>query len=125
MFKKMIVAAANIIRVTSREGVSREIILVDNCHFGRNMQEIIHTLEAFGCEVNGNLPYEDRGQGFIDESGFYHNRKDSYNIVKESGQPFNKEYLLPDQRLDSSCIRHFPVNTHWREFMQVLVSNKS
>ncbi|CAH9012532.1 conserved hypothetical protein [Vibrio phage 496E54-1] len=113
MFKNTIVAAANIMRVTSREGVTREITLVDNCHFGRNMQEIVHMLKAFGCKLDGNLPYEDRGQGFIDESGHYHNRKEAYEIVKASGQPFNEEYLLPDERLDSSCIRHFKRDVYW------------
>ena len=117
MFKNTIVAAANILRVTNKEGITREITLIDNCHFGRNMQEIIQMLEAFGCEINGKLPYEDRGQGFIDESGHYHNRKEAYKIVKASGQPFNEEYLLPDDRLDSSCIRHFDRDISWGEYL--------
>ncbi|AUR84712.1 hypothetical protein NVP1063O_045 [Vibrio phage 1.063.O._10N.261.45.C7] len=117
MFKNTIVAAANIMRVTSREGITREITLVDNCHFGRNMQEIIHMLKAFGCEVTGRLPYEDRGQGFIDESGCYHNRSEAYSIVKSSGQPFNEDYLLPNQKLDSSCIRHFKAEVSWEDYM--------
>ena len=117
MFKKTIVAAANIMRVTSKEGVTREITLVDNCHFGRNMAEVVHMLQAFGCEVRYHLPYEDRGQGFIDESGEYHSRGEAYEIVKASGQPFNEEYLLPDNKLDSSCIRHFSNKVSWEEYL--------
>lgn len=30
-------------------------------------------------------------QGFIDQFGFFHNRKEAMKIVKESGQPFNAE----------------------------------
>ena len=54
MFKKTIVAAANIMRVTSKEGVTREITLVDNCHFGNNMTAIVYMLKAFGCEINAH-----------------------------------------------------------------------
>lgn len=107
MHKDIIAAAANVYRVISPEGVTREITLVDSCHMGRNMQSTIAAFKAFGCEVQCINEMEDRGQGFINQNGHYFARSESYEIAIKSGQPFNKEYTLPRNKLDSSCIRHF------------------
>jgi hypothetical protein len=111
MFKNLIVAAANAYDVYDDKGVFiNTVVLVDNCHGGRNMSEVIKTFKLLGCSLKrSNLPEHDgdRQQGFIDECGHYHNRSESYKIAKQSGQWFNDEYTLPKNKLDSSCIRHF------------------
>lgn len=110
MFKNMISAAANVFEVYDKESnYLQDITLVDCCHMGRNMQSVYHFLrEEFGCTFKAKKELGDNGQGFIDESGHFYNRSDAFKIAKSSGQPFNPEYTLPTERLDSSCIRHFP-----------------
>ncbi|AHK11239.1 hypothetical protein S14_130 [Shewanella sp. phage 1/4] len=117
MHKKIIVAAANVYRVTNPEGITREVTLVDNCHGGRNMQEVVSAFKAFGCEVKMVKELEDLGQGFIDECGLYYDRGEAYLIAKSSGQPFNDQYTLPRNRLDSSCVRHFKSDEAWVNYM--------
>lgn len=109
MFKNIIVSAANHYKVVLPNGeVVESLIIPDNCHFGRNMQDIIiKILKGLGCELTPHKESGDRGQGFINQNGEYFNRSDAYKIAKSSGQPFNDEYTLPDNKLDSSCIRHF------------------
>jgi hypothetical protein len=107
-FKQIILAAANIVRITSPEGITRELTLVDAMHFGKNMQAIMDAFEVMGCKVEPMVRYPDMGQGFIDNTGKYFDRTDSYHIANNSGQPMNKYYLLGEDSLDSSCIRHFP-----------------
>lgn len=111
MFKNLISSAANKYVVTLPDGEVKSIVLVDNCHGGRNMQEVWKLLKQLGCDIKPDKSVGDFGQGFIDESGWYHNRSESYKIAKSSGQPFNDQYTLPDNKLDSSCIRHFPEDT--------------
>lgn len=118
-FINKIIAAANVYRVT-KDGVTADLVLVDNGHMCRNMQTILHFLKDIGCEVKARNDLEDRGQGFIDESGHYYNRSEAYVIAKASGQPFNDNYTLPDNKLDSSCIRHFPVGTKLSDYMSVV-----
>ncbi len=110
MFKKMISAAANVFEVFDKEGnYLQDVTLVDCCHMGRNMQGVYHFLrEEFGCTFKAKKELGDNGQGFIDESGHFYNRSDAFKIATSSGQPFNPEFILPTERLDSSCIRHFP-----------------
>ncbi|QIW91109.1 hypothetical protein [Vibrio phage PG216] len=109
----VISSAANAIRVTLPNGEQRDIVVADSCHFGRNMQSVFKLLKELGCTYEHRNELGDRGQGFINYCGEYFNRADSYEIAKESGQPFNDDYTLPDidgdgrKRLDSSCIRHF------------------
>lgn len=105
--KNLIVCAANKYIVKKPNGETEKIVIPDSGHFCKNMQQIIKLLKSVGCVLEVDKDDEDRGQGFIDESSNYHNRKEAYKIVLESGQPFNKEYLLPNEKLDSSCIRHF------------------
>ncbi len=111
MHKNLILAAANQITVTKGD-VEKELILVDSCHFGRNMQEVMKFLREIGCTVDAKgIGLPDRGQGFIDESSNFHYRSESYKIATASGQLFNDDYTLPDNKLDSSCIRHIPVES--------------
>lgn len=108
MHKDMIMAAANIMKVELPDGELRNIIVPDNCHFGRNMKAIADLLKDVECIVDmKGIGLPDRGQGFIDQNGSYHNRSEAYLIAKNSGQPFNDQYTLPKNKLDSSCIRHF------------------
>lgn len=110
----VISAAANAIEVTYPDGTVKELVVVDSCHFGRNMSPIIKTLKELGCTIRHRSELGDRGQGFVNFCGEYFNRGDAYEIAKASGQPFNDQYTLPAiteedtrPRLDSSCIRHF------------------
>ena len=108
MHTNMIMAAANTINVELPNGEERSLYLVDNCHFGRNMQSITSLLRDLGCTVDSKcVGQEDRGQGFINQNGQFFNRSEAYLIAKSSGQAFNDEYTLPKNKLDSSCIRHF------------------
>lgn len=109
MFVNMITCAATAYMVTLPDGSVREVILPDSCHGGRNMRETVQLLKELGCEVRMNKERKDRGQGFTDESGNFHDRSTSYEIAKSSNQPFNDEYTLPNNKLDSSCIRHFRI----------------
>lgn len=107
-FRKIIIAAANVYDVFDQEGNYIDTItLVDCCHMGRNMQSTLCLLRQLGCTVKLSKTVGDCGQGFIDESGIFYDRSDAYEIAHNSGQPFNDEYTLPDNKLDSSCIRHF------------------
>ena len=118
-FKKMIVAAANKYLVYDKDGnLLNQICLVDNCHGGRNMQTTIHMLRAAGLTVKPRTDEKDRGQGFIDECGLFHNRSEAYKIAKSSGQPFNDRYTLPNNKLDSSCIRHFDEGVDLKDYME-------
>jgi len=105
--KNMIVCAANRYFVTRPDGVVEHIVIPDSGHFCKNMADIIKLLKSLGCTLESDNSDGDRGQGFIDESSNYHSRSEAYEIVKASRQHFNKEYLLPNNKLDSSCIRHF------------------
>lgn len=108
MHTAMIMAAANTINVATPEGRTHTLVVVDNCHFGRNMQAIFKLLREVGCEVDAKcVGMEDRGQGFINQNGSFLNRSESYLIAKKSGQPYNDQHTLPNNKLDSSCIRHF------------------
>lgn len=105
-----IVAAASTLKVTTPEGKEHSLV-VDSCHSGRNMQAIRALLVEVGCKVDmKGVGLPDRGQGFINQSGVFFDRSESYKIAKSSGQPFNDEYTLPDNKLDSSCITHFEYN---------------
>lgn len=101
-FKKMISNAATIYTITYPDGRTNNLVIADNCHGGRNTLEILMAFKELGCVIKMG------DQGFIDESGIFHCRSESYKIAKASGQPFNDEYTLPGNKLDSSCIRHFP-----------------
>lgn len=101
-FKKMISNAASVYIVTYPDGRTMEIVITDNCHSGRNTIDILKAFVDLGCNIKMGE------QGFIDESGIFHDRAESYRIAKASGQLFNDDYTLPGNRLDSSCIRHFP-----------------
>lgn len=118
MFKKMISAAANVFEVYDKNGnYLQDVTLVDCCHMGRNMQGVYHFLrEEFGCTFKAKKELGDNGQGFVDESGHFHNRSDAFKIATSSGQPFNPEYTLSTNRLDSSCIRHFPEESNLYEY---------
>ena len=108
MHTDMIMAATNIVKVTTPAGKVQDLVLIDNCHFGNNMREVIELLEELGCVVNGHgVGLPNRGQGFINQRGQNFNRSEAYVIAKESGQAFNDQYTLPNNKLDSSCIRHF------------------
>lgn len=108
MHKKMISAAANVYEVYKDGEYLNDVTLVDCCHMGRNMQSVYHTLKALGCTLKPKKELGDNGQGFIDECGGFYNRSEAFKIASKSGQPFNPEFILPTNRLDSSCIRHFP-----------------
>lgn len=101
-FKKMISNAASEYIVTYPGGRVNKLIITDNCHGGRSTREILMAFSDLGCTIKMGE------QGFIDESGIFHDRSDSYKIAKASGQPFNDEFTLPGNQLDSSCIRYFP-----------------
>ena len=105
-FVNRIVAAANKYNVTTPDGSTQELVIVDAGHFCDNMQATIKLLKSLGCTLK-LVDDDDRGQGFIDESSNYHNRSEGYKIAKASGQEFNDEFTLPNDKLDSSCIRHF------------------
>lgn len=120
-FINTISAAANIYRVT-KDDATYELVLVDNCHMGRNMQAIFRAFRDLGCDVQLANDLPDRGQGFIDESGVYHNRSEAYVIAKASGQPFNDDYTLPDNKLDSSCIRHFDADKTIADYIPIDVT---
>ncbi|AUR86041.1 hypothetical protein NVP1081O_306 [Vibrio phage 1.081.O._10N.286.52.C2] len=101
---KMIAAAANKVELyDENNNLVDTLVVVDNCHFGRNMSAVMKALGE-------NFRVKSTTQGFVDESGHFHNRAEAYKIAKASGQPFNDEYTLPGRNgpeLDSSCIRHF------------------
>lgn len=107
----MIMAAANKLDVFDEEGtLLKTITLVDSCHMGRNMQGIMSLLRDLNLTYKpAKEDYEDgRSQGFIDSSCNYLSRGDAYKVASSSGQLFNSYYTLPGDKLDSSCIRHFP-----------------
>lgn len=116
MFKHMISCAANVVDVSKDGKHLKTLVLPDNCHFGRNIQVIMKFLREEGYTVKANKDGLDRGQGFIDESGVYMGRGEAYTVAKESGQPFNDEHILPENKLDSSCIRHFPADCDLKDY---------
>tara|TARA_R110000782_G_scaffold270483_1_gene371900 strand:- start:78336 stop:78695 length:360 start_codon:yes stop_codon:yes gene_type:complete len=116
--KQIISGAANAYTVFDKDGrFVQDIVIVDSCHFGRNMQSLLKLLESLGCKLVDRVELGDRGQGFIDQSGVYFNRADAYKVAKASGQPFNDQFVLPRDKLDSSCIRHFEKDTDWKEYL--------
>ena len=115
MNKKLISCAACKITLVHETLPQRDLILADNCHFGRNMQGFIKLFLELGYTIE-HPKDTDRGQGFLDESGNYLGRSEAYKIAVSSGQPFNSNYTLPDYKLDSSCIRHFPKTKHLVDF---------
>lgn len=116
MHKKMISAAANVYEVYKDGEYLNDVTLVDCCHMGRNMQSVYHTLKALGCTLKPKKELGDMGQGFIDECGGFYNRSEAFKIASTSGQPFNPEFILPTNRLDSSCIRHFPEDSNLKSW---------
>lgn len=116
--KNLIVCAANKYIVTKPNGDQETITIADSCHFGKSMQPIIKLLKEAGYELTPDKKCGDRGQGFLDESGNYHNRSEAYKIAISSGQPFNPEYTLPNKRLDSNCIRHFDESKSLKDYME-------
>ncbi len=122
--KKMIIAAANVFMVTKPDGTTQKLITPDNCHYGKNMREVANLLRDLGCEVKMDRFHDDTaGEGFIDESGIYHDRTQAIKIVKSSGQQFNPEYELPEG-LDSSCIRHFPEDINFSDMCDNFLPEK-
>lgn len=117
MHKDIVVCAANVYTCTGNGGVPVDLVFPDTCHMGRNMMAIVKFMRDNGIEVKLNNTLNDRGQGFIDQSGLYYDRSEAYTLAKESGQPFNNEYTLPKNKLDSSCIRHFKEDTKWEEYL--------
>lgn len=101
-------AAANKYDVFKDGELIKTITLVDSCHMGKNMQGVTELLREQGFDVKAAKGYyeRDRSQGFIDDSCNYYDRSEALNIAKSSGQLFNDEYILPNNKLDSSCIRH-------------------
>lgn len=117
MHKEIITCAANIYRVTNKEGVSTEVVIADAGHMCRVMKGVVDAFRLMGCEVVLCNEKEDRGQGFITNSSEYKTRSEAYTIAKGSGQPFNDEHTLPNNKLDSSCIRHFKEDGDWEEYL--------
>lgn len=107
-FRNLIMAAANRFDVFKDGELIKTITLVDSCHMGRNMQGVMELLREQGFELKVARDYyeRDRSQGFIDNSCNYYDRKESLKIATQSGQLFNPDFILPSDRLDSSCIRH-------------------
>lgn len=108
-YKRLILAAANRFDIFDQSGKKlKTITLVDSCHMGRNMQSVTSLLKELGLQVKVSSDYyhRDRSQGFIDESCNYFDRGEAYKIAKASGQFFNEKFTLPNEKLDSSCIRH-------------------
>lgn len=112
----VIVAAANKVEIWRDGEFVKDLVVVDNCHFGKNMGEIFKTFIGLGCEVKHSKVCKDRGQGFIDCHGNFYNRSGAYQIAKKSGQLFNDEFTLGEDRLDSSCIRHFELSRELRSY---------
>lgn len=106
--RKLISCAACKFKLVHPDLPDTELVVADNCHFGRNMQSVLKALKAAGYTIEYLHEEPDHGQGFLDESGNYLDRSEAYKVAITSGQPFNPEYILPEQKLDSSCIRHFP-----------------
>lgn len=116
-FKHMVATAASRFLVTYPNGEMETIVVADVCHYGRNMQGVLSALKRAGCKINEMKSEVDRGQGFLDESGNFLNRRDAFMVATESGQPLNTKYVLVTKeglKLDSSCIRHFPDDPTWR-----------
>lgn len=110
MHKQIITAAANIAKCYNKDGdLVKTYTLVDCGHYCKNMQELYKLLR----DVYPKVVTTADDQGFIDNSGNYYSREDAYTIAKNSGQPFNDEFTLPNNKLDSSCIRHFNVHSEW------------
>lgn len=61
----------------------KEVILCGARHWDR----IMHTQ----ADAMGDIKVKHKDQGFIDQFGFYLNRKDAMNIVKATGQKFDQE----------------------------------
>ncbi|ADX87927.1 hypothetical protein [Vibrio phage JSF13] len=118
MHKEIIMCAANRYWVKKPDGEEVNIVIADSGHFMPNMQAIIKLLKDLGCELTPDKSDGDRGQGFIGAASKYYSRSEAYKIVKESGQPFNDEYTLPHDKLDSSCIRHFPEDCDLKDYMK-------
>jgi len=117
-FKNLILCAANKYVVIKPSGEVETIVIPDSGHFCNNMQSITRLLRELGCNLSADSNEEDRGQGFINQNGEYLNRSEAYKIAKSSGQPFNDEYTLPNNKLDSSCIRHFDDSKRLKDYME-------
>ena len=115
-FKKVILCAANKFNVYKDGVFLREIVICDAGHFLNNMQDMMDLLEDSGHVLE---PVKDSswGQGFLGCVGEYYNREDAYKIAYESGQPLNQAYSLSDNELDSSCLRHLPVDISWEQLL--------
>ena len=115
-FKKVILCAANKFNVYKDGVFLRKLVICDAGHFLNNMQDMMDLLEDSGHVLE---PIKDSswGQGFIDDVGEYYNREDAYKIAYESGQPLNQAYSLYDNSLDSSCLRHLPVDISWEQLL--------
>lgn len=112
--KQIVLAAANKI-IVDINGVQTELVVVDCCHYGRHMQAVFSALKELGATITA-VSDEDRGQGFIDESGHFLSRSDAFKVAKKSGQPVNLDFLLPHDKLDSSCIRHFDLDRPFKDY---------
>lgn len=109
--KELVLAAACQFDIIKDDKIIGTVTLVDNCHLGRNMYEQIKIYRELGCTVKPskqNLESfnEDRSQGFIDNRGQFITRAKAYEIASTSGQLFNPRYVLPHNKLDSSCLIH-------------------
>ena len=116
--RNVIAAAANIADCFNENGeLVKSIVLVDSCHFGRNMRQMYELLN----EIYHKVKTRGDQQGFVNYCGEYYTRADAYKIAKASGQPFNDEFTLYSAsgvpKLDSSCIRHFNEDTTWDHYM--------
>ena len=88
-----IVCAASII-----EHNGKEILLVGARHFDSQMR---NQIENLGLK-NGD--YKRKEQGFIDQFGYFHNRKEALKIVLENGQPFDPKRNGSNEELFSEGI---------------------
>lgn len=85
-----IICAANII-----EYEGKEILLIGARHFDAQMR-----LQLLNMGLKS--PEYKRGEsGFIDQFGYFHNRKEALKIVLENGQPFNPKRNGSEEELFS------------------------
>lgn len=116
-FKKIIMCAANKFNVYKDGVFLRELVIADSGHFLNNMQDVMDLLEDSGHVLE---PVKDssRGQGFIDGAGNYYTREEAYKVAMDSGQPLNQSYAYKSSgELDSSCLRHLPLDVTWEQFL--------
>lgn len=78
---------AKIIIVCAANRVKDGTILAGVRHWDNIMYGVAKRLYDSDRSVFGI----DTEQGFIDQYGRFYNRKDAYDIVQKSGQPFNQE----------------------------------